>query len=55
MEQVLDQIVGALNDPHPCPLPHRARVKKIIVTQNELSESRGNRSKGGFDRKKNHN
>jgi very-short-patch-repair endonuclease len=29
MEAVLQRIFQALNDPHPCPLPKRARVKKV--------------------------
>ena len=29
MESVLEQIAIALKDPHPFPLPNRARVKKI--------------------------
>jgi very-short-patch-repair endonuclease len=29
MEAVLEQIAIALNDPHPFPLPKRARVKEL--------------------------
>ena len=29
MEAVLERIFQVLNDPHPCPLPKRARVKKV--------------------------
>ena len=29
MEAVLEQIFQVLNDPHPCPLPKRVRVKKV--------------------------
>jgi very-short-patch-repair endonuclease len=29
MEAVLQRIFQALNDPHPCPVPKRARVKKV--------------------------
>ena len=30
MEAVLERIFQVLNDPHPCPLPKRARVKRIV-------------------------